>query len=55
MDPVYLIRADLTGANLQNANLQNTELTNTKYDRDTQWPKNFDPETAGAILLTMSK
>ena len=55
MDSADLTRADLRGANLQNANLQNTELTNTKYDRDTKWPQNFDPETEGAILLTMSK
>ena len=51
----WLPRADLRGANLQNANLQNTDLTNTKYDRDTKWPQNFDPETAGSILITMSK
>jgi len=51
MDSAKLVKADLRGANLQNANLQNTDLTNTKFDGDTKWPKDFDPEAAGAVLM----
>jgi hypothetical protein len=34
-----------SGADLGNANLHQA-----KYDRDTQWPQDFDPVAAGAVL-----
>ena len=52
--------ADLSGANLSMANLdkldwlgtsQPAKLTGAKYNKSTVWPKGFDPETAGAVLV----
>jgi|MDTC01.3.fsa_nt_gb uncharacterized protein YjbI with pentapeptide repeats len=45
----YLKGADLCGAhlkeaNLSRANLSGVELTRAKYDADTKWPRDFDPE-----------
>lgn len=46
--------ANLSGANLANTNLTDANLTNAKltlaiFNRDTVFPRNFDPERAGAI------
>jgi hypothetical protein len=40
------LRTRLTGAELAGA-----DLSNARYDRDTRWPKGFDPECHGAILV----
>lgn len=39
--------ADLSGASLDGANLKVT------YDGATKWPEGFDPEAAGAVLVTV--
>jgi uncharacterized protein YjbI with pentapeptide repeats len=42
--------ADLVpGPILPDAVLQGVSLTGAKYDADTRWPKNFDPNAAGAV------
>lgn len=61
-----LIRADLRGANLtgadltettlRGANLTETDLTETdlsgaKYNKETEWPDDFDPQAARAVLV----
>lgn len=62
-----LLQANLNDANLERANLQQANLSNTNlstarnldsailagafYNARTQFPKNFNPKTAGAILL----
>ena len=60
----YLVEASLTGAQLKNANLSaadlsgtdlagadltDADLSGTFYDKQTTWPKGFDPEAAGAV------
>ena len=51
-----LIRANLRGANLTEAMLKGAilhaaDLRGAKYNQDTKWPTDFDPEQAGAVLL----
>jgi len=46
-----LERAGLRGANLRGADLSKTNVKEARYDRDTEWPEGFDPETAGARLV----
>ncbi len=43
--------ADLTAANLSNADLSNTILVGATYTTQTEWPEDFDPEAAGAVLV----
>ncbi len=46
-----LLGADLSGASLFSANLNEADLREAEYDKDTIWPKGFDPEQAGAKLV----
>ena len=39
----HLEGADLRGADLTHANLESARLDGATYDRQTQWPKDFDP------------
>jgi uncharacterized protein YjbI with pentapeptide repeats len=63
LSEAYLERSNLEGANLSGANLRravlsganlsNTTLTEVRlewatYSKETQWPKDFDPEKFGA-------
>ena len=46
--------ADLRGANLTQMNdngFIKSNFRKAKYDKLTRWPKNFDPEEAGALLV----
>jgi len=45
-----LSEAKLSGANLLNCDMSNVKLLNAKYTVDTQWPKEFEPDTYGAIM-----
>jgi len=45
-----LEKADLRGANLGGTNLENARLYGALYDGNTEWPWDFDPKAAGAIL-----
>ena len=62
--PIWLAKADLTGAilthadlrgadlrsaDLDNADLGGADLSNAKYDQNTKWPEGFDPTEAGAV------
>lgn len=47
----YLRGANLAGANLWGANLDGAELGGITYSSTTKWPKRFDPEFRGAILV----
>ncbi len=38
------------GADLQGIDLSKADLSGAKYTAKTKWPKNFDPEAAGAVL-----
>jgi len=41
--------ADLRGADLSKAlNLERADLTGARYDENTQWPADFNPQAAGA-------
>lgn len=44
-----LSAADLSGADLAGADLTDANLSGTVYDKQTTWPKGFDPEAAGAV------
>jgi hypothetical protein len=44
-----LQKADLRGANLIGADLSGAKLSEARYDDKTTWPRDFDPEAAGAI------
>ncbi len=46
-----LRKADLSGANLNRADLSEANLTDARYTRRTQWPDDFDPAAAGAVLV----
>ncbi|HCU80707.1 MAG: low-complexity protein [Chloroflexi bacterium] len=41
----------LYGADLREANLEGTDLTGAKYNKFTQFPEAFDPNTAGMELI----
>jgi hypothetical protein len=43
--------ADLSGAKLGYTNLSGANLSGAKYDKNTNWPRGFDPQKAGAILV----
>ena len=45
-----LIGANLSGANLIRANAEGANLEGTRANKDTWWPKGFDPEAAGVIF-----
>jgi hypothetical protein len=53
--PIYAPNADLRGANLSGsasmADLSRATLTGAKYTSKTEWPPDFDPEAAGAVLV----
>ncbi len=40
--------ADLSDTNLTSANLSGATLSGARYNRETRWPKGFDPSQAGA-------
>jgi uncharacterized protein YjbI with pentapeptide repeats len=46
-----LREANLTNTNLTTANLSEADLTSAKYNANTNWPDDFDPRAAGAILV----
>ena len=50
-----LNQASLGWANLSRANLAGVILEKAVYNYYTQWPDNFDPEEAGAILMDMTR
>lgn len=44
--------ADVRGANFTNAiGAESAKWRKAKYDRKTRWPKGFDPEAAGCVLV----
>jgi len=44
--------ADVRGANLTNAiGAESAKWRKARYDRKTRWPKGFDPEAAGCVLI----
>ena len=43
--------ADLSFAGLIGADLDGAHLRSAKYDSATRWPEDFNPESAGAILI----
>ena len=43
--------SDLRKADLRGAYLLTTDLRKARYHSSTQWPKDFDPAAAGAILV----
>ncbi len=45
-----LKQTNLKGANLINAFLEDISLDGAVYDKDTQWPNQFDPIECGALL-----
>ncbi len=47
----FLGKTDLRGANLRTANLDSVLLDGAWYDADTIWPKGFDPEEYGTLLV----
>jgi uncharacterized protein YjbI with pentapeptide repeats len=46
-----LSRANLSKADLLGANLTGADLRGARYDKDTIFPKGFDPEAAGMVLV----
>ena len=44
---------DLRGADLRRADLSRANIRGAKYDSSTVWPHGFDPEAAGAELVTV--
>jgi hypothetical protein len=48
---VNLEHADLRSANLEYAALENADLKGAKYNYKTVWPENYNPKSAGAILV----
>lgn len=44
--------ADLSDANLYGCNLTGSNLQNALYTLETTWPEGFDPQAAGAVLVT---
>ena len=46
-----LQKANLRGVNFNSANLQGANLEKAIYDRDTRFPRDFNPVTAGAYLI----
>ena len=48
-----LSHADLRGADLRGAyRLLETTLSGAEYDKKTRWPRDFDPQLPGAILVS---
>ena len=47
-----LREADLSGANLALADLSGADLSGAKYNKQTQFPDNFNPNKHGMILLS---
>ena len=47
----FLGKTDLRGADLRTANLDSVLLDGAWCDADTMWPKGFDPEANGALLV----
>jgi ectoine hydroxylase-related dioxygenase (phytanoyl-CoA dioxygenase family) len=50
-----LSHSNLKGLNLKSCTFKNTNLRDALYDQNTIWPKNFDPELAGAIKISKKK
>lgn len=48
---VWLENASLQGANLKFVSTSNVNLAKSVYNVSTEWPQDFDPSTAGAILI----
>lgn len=51
LDQASFINAHLQGTDLRGIRLTNADLTGAKYNQETHWPKSFDPEAAGCILV----
>ena len=49
-----LYYADLIGANLSGPHLNKGFLERARFNKDTIWPYDFDPEAAGAKLIEYS-
>jgi uncharacterized protein YjbI with pentapeptide repeats len=47
-----LMSTDLSACNLEGADLTGAQMEGAVYDRSTKWPRNFDPSTTGAGLVT---
>jgi uncharacterized protein YjbI with pentapeptide repeats len=47
-----LLWANLSGADLSGANLSEANLSGAEYSDDTIWPDGFNPEEAGAMLVS---
>ena len=45
-----LSKTALWGTNLSNANLNGARLTGARYDSDTKWPDDFNPQASGGIF-----
>jgi uncharacterized protein YjbI with pentapeptide repeats len=55
LDDISFAGADLRGADLADMNdngFIKSNFRKARYDKSTRWPKNFDPEEAGALLVT---
>lgn len=52
LERANLQKADLRQANLWRANLDRIRLWDAKYDGDTKWPEDFNPEKAGAMFIS---
>ncbi len=46
-----ITQTDLCGTKLL-TNLHNADLSGSIYDKTTQWPEGFNPETVGSLKLT---
>ena len=46
-----LADADLRGSDLTGADLRGTDLTGAKYNAETTWPEDCDPQAAGAVWM----
>ena len=43
--------AILNGTDIEGASLVEANLSGAKYNPETRWPKGFDPEASGAVLV----
>ena len=55
LEEATLIRATLKRANLVGAKLTNAALGDTHYNSKTIWPRNFDPDEAGAFFVDVDE
>ena len=50
LEKADLSRADLSGVNFTGVSLSWTTISEAIYDETIKWPKDYNPETAGAVL-----